>query len=381
MATRGIGEAGQKVLVLSSDDDENRELTIEGMEASNFYVDQSGKPIGLVGPRVEIATDPMLGKVVHQPHTHLEDLTPNPWADLMEPDADGDFTAQGSQRRLAETVAFEAATSLIEAAEDWAGRHIPWGDGGQLRIDPYAFIGMNGLLSAPGEGTAHVHFGILPLRDAVTGLLFPAMSASSWDLVAHEASHHVHMALDSDKEMGPWVESFGDQGAMWASLRDPDRVARVLEATGGNLRIDNPLSLFCEGLAWDKGEVALPDGTQAFLDGTLFRKAWRNANNDLTLDQVPAEPHDQGEVFTGACYRIFEAIFHRFVERGMSQADAMREAADVMGQFLVGAVGPIDGKADLESAAQAYLAVDAARFGGQYRKILSAEFEKRGLID
>jgi hypothetical protein len=65
--------------------------------------------------------------------------------------------------------------------------------------------------------------------------------ATSWDFAGHEAGHAIHHSFKPNvNQINPgyntWGESFADQMAMWTSLRNPDRVQKLLAGTNGDLK-------------------------------------------------------------------------------------------------------------------------------------------------
>jgi pimeloyl-ACP methyl ester carboxylesterase len=83
--------------------------------------------------------------------------------------------------------------------------------------------------------------------------------ASSWEIAVHEAGHALHNELKPNRDLSgqgyrTWGESFGDQVAMWTSLRDPGRVRSLLAETNGDLSTSNALSRLAEAFAALVGE-------------------------------------------------------------------------------------------------------------------------------
>jgi hypothetical protein len=116
-----------------------------------------------------------------------------------------------------------------------------------------------------------------------------------------------------------WGESFADQNAMWASLRDPRRVRGVLAETSGNLYTSNSLTRIAEAFAALVGR------------GTGIRDAFHNKKISDTTDEV----HERSEVLTGAAYKVFTLIYSRLKsEQGLDERSALTEAGDIMGVFL-----------------------------------------------
>jgi hypothetical protein len=193
--------------------------------------------------------------------------------------------------------------------------------------------------------------------------------ATSWEIGAHEAGHAVHATLKpnrsaTDPGFRTWSESFGDQIAMWASLRDPQRVRALLEETRGNLNGSNALTLCGEAFG-----ALVNDGSTV---------AMRDAFNDRTVSTTSAEIHDRSEVLTGAAYRFFLVVYGE----GKGTPRALEEAGDVLGTFLTLATDYVpENTMTLEDVAQAYLKVDRELFGGRYQTFLVSEFVRREIFD
>ena len=279
---------------------------------------------------------------------------------------------------LGYTTAFEAANAVKDAADLWSGRPVNWGSqcapcaiprppGGFLLIEAHAFIDFNGLYSPSARG---LFFGVLPYRLAGHTEVNMFETATSWDLVAHEAGHAVEHGLKpnlhlADPGYHTWGESFGDQTAMWASLRNPERVSRLLAETKGDLNHSNSLSAFVEAFAALTGT-----GTGA-----------RDAFQDLKVSDTTEEVHDRSQVLTGAAYRLFLAVYDE-QRRSLTDEDALSEAGRIMGVFLMHSPDYVpENRLVLQDMVKGYLKVDKEFFAGRYQKILVDEFSRRELLD
>src|SRR5262249_26468286 len=146
--------------------------------------------------------------------------------------------------------------------------------------------------------------------------------ATSWDMVGHESGHALHHALKHNvvfflSEANVWGESFGDQTAMWASLRSPQRVRRLLAETHGDLNQSNALTRSGEAFA-----ALIGSGTGS-----------RETFNDKKISDTENEVHDRSVVLTGATYKIFLKVYDD-LKREHDAEEALRLAGDVMGVFL-----------------------------------------------
>lgn len=265
------------------------------------------------------------------------------------------------------TTTFEAANSVKEAVEAWSGRHLSWGDNGQLYIGPHGFIEFNAFYSPI---TRSIFLGVVPYRLPGETEVRMFETASAWELVAHECGHAVDHVLKpnqtwTDEGFDYWSESFGDQLAMWTSLRDPDRVANLLSDTGYDLDQSNALTRLVEAFARLTGR------------GTGVRDAYHNKKVSDTTTEV----HNRSEVLTGAAYKIFLSICEG-LKNGRGSEEAVAMAGDIMGTFLTraGDFTP-ENRLTLEDVGKAYLKVDKELFHGRYHTTIVDEFTKREIFD
>lgn len=382
------------VVVTSNDDDPfARPNNLEKMPQGDFSLDAHGRPIGLVGPRVKILDDETIFRA--NPDGTWVSFANNPWA-AAKPSKNGNFTfpsetrfpihgvvrdasgkavldakglQQWNKRDLfaSQTIAFEAANATSHAAEAWAGRPLKWGTAGQIPINTHAFVGFNAFFSPADRA---LFFGVVPYRlPGETDIKIFEM-ASSWEVAAHEAGHGLHNELKPnrgliDEGYRQWGESFGDQMAMWTSLKDPDRVKELLTQTRGDLNKANEVSAIGEVYASLVGE------------GTGLRDSFQNKTVASTSDEF----HDRSEVLTGACYKIFARIAKEMIAAGKKPKEAVTEAANIMGTFLVRTADfTPENTMTLEDVCKGYLKVDAEYFGGKYQQLLSDEFTRRGMF-
>lgn len=412
------GDPSQSVFVTSISDDPSVGGFYQGLlPESDFFVDDQGEPKGLVGSRVWIHER----ESIHSYGLDHETLEPgdlefakNGWVALPQPkpgavgfafvDESGEQELErqrGANGKLAldekgrevwtrpaglhaaQSVAFSVLNEVHRAASEWAGRNVPWGNGGQLEVFPHDFIGLNAYF-APWDRSLRMGISVFRDGDALKTL----ETATSRDILAHEAGHAIHHALKPNEKtaltpsgqgFGQWGESFGDQMALWMSLRDPERARQLVESlprdAAGKLDLSqsNRLSRIGElfGRALGKGEAPL-----------------RDAVNDFAMGDKVDEVHEKSEVLTGAAYRVFGAVFERLrsampegPESAAADVKALRAAADVMGTLLVRATEHTpENFMSLHDVAKAYLTVDRECFGGAYGQLLRDEFLRRGLL-
>jgi len=271
---------------------------------------------------------------------------------------------------LGMTTPFEAASAVKDAAEAWAGRNIAWGQQtGELRINAHSIIDFNGFYA---PGARQVFLGIVPYRLPGETEVKLFETSTSWEMVGHECGHAAHHTIKpnsdvSNQEWRIWSESFADQMAMWASLRNRDRVHKLLAETNGDLNQSNSLTRLVEAFAAVVGEG----------------NALRDAFHDKKVSDTSEEIHDRSEVLTGAAYKLFLTVCYRLKkEQRMQWPEALRKAGEIMGTFLMRAADYTPENAvTLEDVAKAYLKIDKEFFDSYYHSALADEFIKRELLD
>jgi hypothetical protein len=267
-------------------------------------------------------------------------------------------------------VTFEATNAALGAAEFWAGRRIPWGmDGKEMLINSHSFIEFNAFYA---PGAKQIFFGIVPYRlPGEIGIESIKMfeTASSWEMAAHEAGHALHHGLKPNMDVAnagvrTWSESFSDQMAMWAALRDPSRAESLL-ATTPDFSQSNPLSALVEAFA------------ALVFEGT----GMRDAVHDKKVSDTSEEIHDRSEVFTGAVYQLFLKVLEGLDRRDGGKA-ALMKAGEIMGTFATRAMDFMpENQVTLEDVAKSYLKVDKQFFDSKYRQFLVEEFIRREIFD
>lgn len=122
----------------------------------------------------------------------------------------------------------------------------------------------------------------------------------SFDIVAHETGHAILDAIRPGyfgswhAETGGLHEAFGDLTAIFTMLSQMD----LCEAIITESKLDLHTKTFFPALAEEFGYALYGHDT-----------GLRNADNDLTMDEVSTQVHDISKVFTGAVYDILADIF------------------------------------------------------------------------
>jgi hypothetical protein len=269
--------------------------------------------------------------------------------------------------RLGMTTTFNAANATKDAAESWAGRAIAWGVNGRLDIEAHVFIDFNAFYSPSVRG---VFFGVLPYRLPGQTDVKLFETATSWEMAAHECGHALLDQLKpnanhANQGFRTWGESFGDQTAMWASLRNRERVSNLLAETNGDLNQSNSLTRLVEAFSALTGK------------GTGVRDAFHDKKVSDTTEQF----HDRSEVFTSAAYKLFLTVYGGLInEQGAEES--LKKAGQVMGTFItrIADFTPENGMT-LEDVAKAYLKVDKEFYDSRYHAMLVDEFTRREIFD
>lgn len=366
---------------------------VERISSAKFGHAQDGRPT-LRSNQVWVEDEPVIFNKLDFTKFELQALAWNPWsAPLANPYGDFRFADEArfplfkAERgadgkiilreglqvwtphdlHLGANTAFAAAHATRAAAESWAGRDILWGKDGRLDIRPHFFYDHQAFHSRFAHS---LFFGVLLYRLAgETDIKYFEM-ASSWEVVAHESGHALHFALKPNSDgtnqgFKFWGESFGDQTAMWSSLRNQERVQQLLNETHGDLNQSNALTRFEEAFA-----VFVGKGTGS-----------RDAFHDKKVSDTSEEEHDRSEVLTGAAYKIFLKIYDD-LKPGLGAVEALRQAGQIMGIFLARATDYTpENQITLEDVAKAYLKVDKEFFGSRYHAVLVDEFTRREIFD
>ncbi|HEY8210174.1 MAG TPA: hypothetical protein VIG99_21965 [Myxococcaceae bacterium] len=385
---------GKPIPVSSNDDDPfAKETNIEGMHRTDFDVDKKGNPVGLRGNRAGVIEEDKIFRKDAQ--GNFVPFAWNPWPKEVKPDANGRFVFDEprfplfQQERgpdgkiivkdglqvwtpnnlsIGSATTFEGMNSVSRAAESWAGREIDWGNNGKLEAEPHTFIDFNAFYSPSAR---QLFFGVVPYRLKGETQVKMFETATSWDMVAHESGHAIHNALmpdvdHTDPGFNQWGESFGDQTAMWTSLKDRDRASALLTEINGDPNKSNSLTRIGEAFASLIGS------------GTGIRDAFQ----DLKISNTSDEVHDRSQVLTGASYKIFQAVYQDQIAHGRSQLDALQVAGDVMGTFNARSTEHVPANSmSLEDVGKAWLKVDKEYFKGKYSNVISTEMQRREIFD
>jgi hypothetical protein len=277
------------------------------------------------------------------------------------------------------------AVFTLRMLEGYARHAIPWSFGAErLTIHPHAGQGGNAFYSE----LDHL-LGFNGFADGNTIV----QSAQSADVVSHETAH---AALDGLRDLynesfglgcAAFHESFGDMTAVLVALHDDSLIQKLLNWTGGDLRLDN----FIAALAEQVTDRLQANGGGNIPGRTVYLRNALNSFKNVPFDDLPANPpqpeiqlareaHSYSRLFTGAFYDILVAIYE---DQRTEKADriAIHCARDVLGYLLVAAVevGPV-GELDFGDMAKAFLAADYLLNDSKYTPLLIPVFDKRLIL-
>lgn len=281
-----------------------------------------------------------------------------PGATPVMRDPDGHFLFEVGTPEFDCVHAFSVVRLTLDMFDELNGSPVgfQWGTE-RITVMPYAQVSANAVYSREARAVAFGSF--LP-----TYSMERVYTCRSVDVVAHETGHAVLDGLkpgwlgNGVPQTGALHEAFGDLTAIFLTLRMPGMAEAVITATGGDLHSRSFLSEVAELLGTGLG---LPYGL-------------RNADNDLTLDQVGTEVHALSQVFTGAVYDVLADVF-TFTA---GPAEALRECAEDLSRLLLDAIkaSPAGGTTYADVA---HLMVELAD-EEIYRTAVRDQFTRRGVL-
>lgn len=301
-----------------------------------------------------------------------------------QPNAQGNYLFWPGKPEFDQVNSLYYATFTLRMLEGYARHAIPWSFSAErLIINPHAGQGGNAFYSE----LDHL-VGFNGFQDGNTLI----QSAQSADVVSHETAH---AALDGLRDLynesfglgcAAFHESFGDMTAVLVALHDDSLIQRLLDWTGGDLRLDN----FITALAEQVTDRLQANGGNMPGRSVYLRNALNSFKN-VSFDDLPANPahpetqlaresHSYSRLFTGAFYDLLVAIYE---DQRTEKADriAIHCARDVVGHLLVAAVevGPV-GELDFGDMAKAFLAADYLLNDSKYTPLLIPVFDTRLIL-
>ncbi len=301
-----------------------------------------------------------------------------------QPDEQGNYMFWPGKPEFDQVNSFYYATFTLRMYERYTQRALPWSfQLDHLTIDPHAGFGGNAYYSE----LDHL-LGFNGFQDGKDLI----QSSQSADIVSHETGHAI---LDGMRDLynesfglgsNAFHESFGDMTAVLVALHDDSLIERLLDWTGGDLRIDNFISAVAEQVT-DR----LQARGEKIQGRTVYLRNALNKFTDVPFDQLPPSPndpelelsrekHNYSRLFTGAFYDILVAIYEQ-----MRQVPADRiiihGVRDIVGNLLTTAIelGPVC-ELTFSDMAQAFLAADDLLYDGKHTDILIKVFDERKIL-
>lgn len=214
----------------------------------------------------------------------------------------------------------------------------------------------------------------------------------SADIVTHELGHAILDSMRPDfwsvqsLEIWSFHEAFADITALFNLMNYDVVIAKVLKETGGDLKLSNSASRLAEEVGLLIKAVTNDPSylTNALRDPAVETFHYVNPSTlptDAPNNQLAAECHSFGRVFSAAWYRAFTRVYDLMVSKGKDQTTAFKFARDLCFSVLLKAV-PLSPRVANYYAAVSKCVISTARDAGpEYGKIFSDTFIEWGLID
>lgn len=399
------------VAVLALGGDPSQAPSLQAVPRAWFSIDGSGRPVGFFGPRLSVRLPETVAVRINRGTLGALASIPNPLR-AAGFDENGAFVADGGPGDTSLVLAtdFAVASRLLASAEQWAGRRVDWGHGGQLPIVPYASVTdvpityynqierkvFLGALGSIGEESGLGGFTGTPYnwRNTVTDLLVD--TARNPDAAAHEAGHAAVSALKPGWCTGVALllhEALADTFAVLTAFEDPAVLDRVLRETDGDLRRANEASLLFEevGSAIHRYADDRPsnDGDRWLRSvvGLVAPSECQLAPNDrqmpsafITFGMV-GDPHCAAQIVSGLLYDVLCGVYEDRLAAGAPARSAVLDAVSVVGTLMLRALTFVgEHRVSLRDYALALLRVDRDAFGGYCGDMLREGLAARGLV-
>ena len=303
--------------------------------------------------------------------------------EAAQPDSEGNYLYWPGTREFDQINCFYYVTFTLRMYERYARRLLPWSFPAlRITVDPHSGAGANAFYN---EQDRLLGFHSFQLSDETIS------AAQSADIVSHETAHAILDGLrdlyNESFGLGPTAfhEAFGDMSAMLVALHDDSLISRVLDWTGGNLRLDNFISVVGEHLT-ERLRMMPEVNTRTIYLRNALNKLQQLAFDSLsyTADdpetQLTRESHNYSRLFSGAFYDILVGIYERLAQQ-VNPRIAVHRARDIVGYLLTCAVelGPV-GEFGFADMAKAFLAADLTLNDGNYINIMTEVFHQRGIL-
>jgi hypothetical protein len=279
---------------------------------------------------------------------------------------------------LAKTLTFFQKTATTPVSH-WAATN-------QLVVNPRAGQDFNAYYDRAG---LHFFYGNDPIRKKVI------FTCESVDVVAHELGHALLDCLRPDLwntqclEIFAFHEAWGDMIAMLTVMQSDLVLQKALSQVNNDLSKSNCVSRLAEEMGLAIYDVLTATGKHPTIGPASLRDAVNNFHY-IPPEQLPAnapdnelaaECHSFGRLFTGAFYDIFVEIYKKELGKNKQPLEAMKSARDICALLLI--TGIPDAPAVprfYESVAKAMILADQ-RMGSQNADILRSVFAKRGILN
>jgi hypothetical protein len=213
----------------------------------------------------------------------------------------------------------------------------------------------------------------------------------SQDIVTHELGHAILDAMRPDfwsvqsLEIWSFHEAFSDIVAMFNMMNYEVALAAALKENNGDLRKSNVISRLAEEVGVlinkiSKDRTCLPNSLR---DPTLEKFKYINPSNlpkDAPNNQLAAECHSFGRVFSAAWYEIFVRIYEQQRSLNVDPLTAAKTARDVSFSIMTQAIPNTGRVVDYFSNVAMAMTAVASSKGATYAKIVNDVFVEWGLI-
>jgi len=213
----------------------------------------------------------------------------------------------------------------------------------------------------------------------------------SQDIVTHELGHAILDAMRPDfwsvqsLEIWSFHEAFSDIVAMFNMMNYDVALAAALKENNGDLRKSNVISRLAEEVGIliskiSKDRTCLPNSLR---DPALEKFKYINPASlpkDAPNNQLAAECHSFGRVFSAAWYEIFVRIYEQQRSLKVDPISAAKTARDVSFSIMAQAIPNTGRVADYFSNVSMAMVAVASSKGATYAKIVKDVFVEWGLI-
>lgn len=303
------------------------------------------------------------------------------------PDADGNFIYSPDDPNFDSVNTFAVARQTLDIAQKYSDREIPWGFSQEL--------GRNQMIIHPhaGKDTANAFYS--SESGSVNFFSYSGEDRNIYrtglqpDVIAHETGHAVLDAIrptyirSFSVPSGGFHESFGDMLSFLRALHEPEVVDQLKVETKGDMSQSNVASRLAEQLG--QTLIGTPSLRDAINDHKFADQHFLTYLGDKKKDGANSfgtEPHAYANLFTGAFYDIFQAVYEKAAaDPDVTFHQAIEKARDTMGHLLFRAteIGPI-GSPAYPDMAKAFMQADVIDNGGENLDEIASVFAERKIL-